>query len=79
MEISLARIEIARYIVSLSSQTRDSLGAFNGSAFNPANIEVKIEEGEDSLSKLRQALLIVLNSHPGCSVADYRRLLVAAK
>ena len=45
----------------------------------PANIEVKIEEGEDSLSKLHQALLIVLNSHPGCSVADYGHLLVAAE
>ena len=44
------------------------LGVFNGSAFNPANIEVKIEEGEDSLSKLRQAMLIALNAHPGCSV-----------
>ena len=76
--LSLARIglmrmyillldKIARYIVSLSCQTCDSLGVFNRSAFN---IEVKIEEGEDSLSKLRQAFLIVLNSHPGCSVAD---------
>ena len=70
VEISLARIEIARYIVSLSCQTRNSPGVFNGSAFNPANIEVKIEEGEDSLSKLRQALLIALNAHPGCSIAD---------
>ena len=68
--LSLARIEIA-YIVSLSRQTHDSLGVFNGSAFNPANIEVKIE-GEDSLSKLRQAVLIVLNSHPGCSVVVWR-------
>ena len=52
VEISLARIEIARYITSLSCQTCDSLGVFNGSA----NIEVKIKEGEDSLSKLRHAL-----------------------
>ena len=39
--------------------------------YKESNIEVKIEEGEDSLSKLRQALLIALNSHPGCSAADY--------
>ena len=79
--LSSTRIEIARYphlwyhrgIPYLYlAEPRDSLGALMEVllTYKESNIEVKIQEGEDSLSKLRQALLIALNYHPGCSVAD---------
>ena len=39
-------------------------------SYKESNIVVKVEEGDDCLSKLRQALVIVLDSHSGCHVDD---------
>ena len=37
-------------------------------SYKESNTVVKVEEGDDCLSKLRQALVIVLDSHSGCHV-----------